>query len=72
MSHAGVPRGRAGDLGRVIRNNDAVEVIGLENPDNPFYPSNYGLILSYLGDCEQALELGRKGKELLSADECHW
>jgi len=41
-------------------------------PDNPFYPSNYGLLLSFLGECDTAIALGLRAKELMSAEECFW
>jgi tetratricopeptide (TPR) repeat protein len=30
----------------------------------------YGLLFSFLGDCDQAIRLGLRGKELMSIDEC--
>ncbi|MFC1475224.1 protein kinase [Candidatus Zixiibacteriota bacterium] len=41
-------------------------------PTNPYVNSYYGALLSQLGDCERAVELGIKGKELLSVEVCHF
>ena len=38
--------------------------------DNPYSHSSYGLVLSTLGECEKAVEIGLKGKEMLSYDDC--
>ncbi len=43
-----------------------------ENPENVIAIPALGLALAELGDCERAIELGQKGKELLSVDECHY
>jgi tetratricopeptide (TPR) repeat protein len=43
-----------------------------DQPENPNHPSNYGSLLSYLGECELAIEMGLKAKELLSIEECHY
>ena len=41
-------------------------------PDNPYLVSALGSVLAYLGSCKQAIELGIRGKELLSIAKCHW
>jgi hypothetical protein len=43
-----------------------------ELPDNPNRSSNYGLLLSFLGDCDTAIALGLRGKEFMPTDECFW
>ncbi|MGH8015192.1 MAG: hypothetical protein ACREBV_03280 [Candidatus Zixiibacteriota bacterium] len=43
-----------------------------ENPGQLGSSYALGLNLAYLGDCERAVELGQKAKELLSVDECHY
>jgi tetratricopeptide (TPR) repeat protein len=43
-----------------------------EAPDDPHHASNLGLVLAFLGECEQAVSYGQRGKELLSVKECHW
>lgn len=40
-------------------------------PENPYTNMEYGVVLSQLGECEQALELGERGKELMTVDDCH-
>ena len=44
----------------------------MKKPEEPFATSFLGLTCAVRGDCERAIELGQKGKELLSIDECHW
>jgi len=41
-------------------------------PDNPYLASALGSVLAYLGSCKHAVELGIRGKELLSIAKCHW
>jgi|GEM_PF-7044578 len=41
-------------------------------PDNPYLTSGLGIVMAYLGMCEEAVELGIRGKELLSIAKCHW
>lgn len=43
-----------------------------DQPENPYYNSYLGLVLTYLGNYDRAVELGRRGKELLSVKECHY
>ncbi|MCI0531562.1 MAG: protein kinase [candidate division Zixibacteria bacterium] len=43
-----------------------------EVPDQPSYTSTLGAVLAYLGSCKEAVELGLRGKELLSIAKCHW
>jgi serine/threonine protein kinase/tetratricopeptide (TPR) repeat protein len=42
------------------------------HPENPFANAYSGLVLAYLGNCDQAIELGLRGKERLSVDDCHY
>ncbi len=44
----------------------------MKKPEEPFATSFLGLTCAFRGDCKRAIELGQKGKELLSIDECHW
>ncbi len=41
-------------------------------PDDPHRIPNLGIIMANLGSCKQAVELGIRGKELLSIAKCHW
>jgi tetratricopeptide (TPR) repeat protein len=41
-------------------------------PDDPHGESLLGLILAELGYCNEAIEAGIRGKELLSIAKCHW
>jgi len=43
-----------------------------ELPDDPHGATALGIILAYLGKCEEAVEYGIRGKELLSIAKCHW
>ncbi len=43
-----------------------------EQSEEPFTISFLGAAFALRGDCERAIKLGQKGKELLSIDECHW
>jgi serine/threonine protein kinase/tetratricopeptide (TPR) repeat protein len=43
-----------------------------ESPDDPLIASILGSILARLGKCDRAVEFGRRSKELLSVDKCHW
>jgi TolB-like protein/lipoprotein NlpI/predicted Ser/Thr protein kinase len=43
-----------------------------ELPDSPNNNSYYGLLLSFLGDCDTAFALGLRGIELIPTDECFW
>ena len=43
-----------------------------KNYENPFVISGYGMLLSYIGECDKAMEQGEKAKEVLSVDECHY
>jgi len=43
-----------------------------DHPENPYANSHYGLVLGLLGECDRAVELGARGKELLSVDDCHY
>ena len=43
-----------------------------DSPENAFSNSQFGALLSMYGDCDQAVEYGLRGKELLSIDECHY
>jgi len=65
-----------GDSAMIVAYADTVQPYMLEeldqNPNNPQRSSYGGLMLSHLGDCEQAIELGLRGKELMSIDECHY
>jgi len=41
-------------------------------PDNAFSISSLGILLANMGLCKQAVQLGVRGKELLSIAKCHW
>jgi TolB-like protein len=43
-----------------------------EYPDDAFRASDLGEVLAALGECEEAVEMGQRGKEMLSIDDCHW
>jgi TolB-like protein/Tfp pilus assembly protein PilF len=41
-------------------------------PNQPINTSTLGIVLAYLGSCDNAVRLGIRGKELLSIAKCHW
>jgi len=41
-------------------------------PENFEATSGLGMVYAVLGDCEQAVMYGRRGKELMPVDLCHW
>ena len=41
-----------------------------EEAENPYAVSSAGLLYSYLGECKRAVELGLKGKAMLTYDDC--
>ncbi len=41
-------------------------------PNDPSLTSGLGSVLALLGSCKEAVELGIRGKELLSIAKCHW
>lgn len=41
-------------------------------PNNPALNSGLGVELAFLGSCNEAVEHGIRGKELLSIAKCHW
>ena len=43
-----------------------------EDPESPYDNSELGLLLAQVGECDRAIELGERGKELLSIDKCHY
>jgi serine/threonine protein kinase/tetratricopeptide (TPR) repeat protein len=55
------------DSARVVIEKQLQEV-----PDNPYRTSALGIVMANLGSCKQAVELGIRGKELLSIAKCHW
>jgi len=41
-------------------------------PDNFEANSQLGMVYAVLGNCEQAVKYGQRGKELMPVDLCHW
>lgn len=55
------------DSVRVILENK-IEI----NPGDFHSVADLGLTYSTLGDCERAVELGQRGIDMLTVDDCHW
>lgn len=44
----------------------------LKTPENPFINGEFGILHAVLGKCEKAETYGKKGKELMTVDDCHY
>jgi serine/threonine protein kinase/tetratricopeptide (TPR) repeat protein len=50
----------------------AIQRVLKEVPDHPLKTSVLAGVMAYLGKCDEAVQLGARGKELLSIAKCHW